>query len=170
MNHQPTYYAKARQGKKSPFKRLAFIIRRITLEADLAATRFSLALAETFWAFNLFFSKDAMQAEKYYVMAQTMGQAEWGFVFAVISLMQWSILVSGRYHGSAAAAFAGVSAFLWWYIIIGLLTSSGSLPVAIGSEIALGCAAGWVLIRTGVDRFDTQWALLKSQGAHHGRR
>jgi len=126
MNHQPTYYAKARQGKKSPFKRLAFIIRRITLEADLAATRFSLALAETFWAFNRFFQKMLCRPRNIMSWRKRWARPSGVLFFAVISLMQWSILVSGRYHGSAAAAFAGVSAFFvvvhhhWTSYVIGL--------------------------------------------------
>lgn len=153
----------AKSGRRSVVDVVVSVVRRITLEADLAATRFSLALAETFWAVSLIFSDDIMSAEKYSVMAQTMGQKEWGLIFAVIGLMQWAILISGRYHGRAAAALAGMSAFVWWYVIIGLMASQGDLPIAIGSELSLGFAAAWVLIRTGIDRCDTQCLALKKK-------
>jgi hypothetical protein len=154
----------ARNEKPSALERILPIIKRLTIEVDLTATRFSLALAETFWAVSLFCTDNALSADHYAAMTQAMGQTSWAVVFTLTALAQWTILISGRYHGRVSAAFAGFDAFLWWYIIIGLFTSAGTLPAATGSELSLGCAAGWVLIRTGIKRRDIQWMALQKKG------
>ena len=117
--------------------------------SDLHATRFTLAIAEIIWAVTLFWPGDTFIRPIYSEMSRLASEELWGFVFVCSSLIQFYIIIDGRYHTRFATFFAGWNFSLWLYVTISMYMSVYPPPAAISGETALTLAAGWVWVRSG---------------------
>ena len=64
--------------------------------SDLHATRFTLAIAEIFWAVALFWPGDTFIRPTYSEMSRLASEELWGFVFVCSSLIQFYIIIDIR--------------------------------------------------------------------------
>lgn len=120
---------------------------RALWDSDLVATRMSLAIAEAFWAVMLLWPGDTFGRPTYAVMGHVMREEAWGLVLLLSAVTQVTIVVGDYYHNWFARIFAGWNAVLWWFLCASMMLSVSPPPAAIGGEIALACAAGWVWLR-----------------------
>lgn len=143
--------------------RMHFLI----FHSDLHATRFFLAIAEILWAITLLLPGDTFSRPTYCVMAHVLRSEEiWGTIWLFSGLMQFYILISGKYHDRFAIAFSCFNSILWWFIVVSMYLSVSPLPAAISGETALAIAAATIFIRTG-------WGVIASDnigGVHHDNR
>ena len=121
----------------------------IFFNSDLHATRFTLAFAEIIWAVMLFWPGDTFTRPTYSEMSRLASEELWGFVFVCSSLIQFYIIIDGRYHTRFDTFFAGWSFSLWLYVTISMYMSVYPPPAAISGEAALTLAASWVWVRSG---------------------
>lgn len=116
-------------------------------DSDLIATRISLFLGELFWAIMLLWTGDTFGRPTYSHMAYIMNEELWALVFAISAITQITIVLMNDMHSTFARYFAGWNAVLWSFVVWSMLASIYPPPAAIGGEIALALAAGWVWIR-----------------------
>lgn len=133
-------------------KRLSYL----TFQSDLHATRFFLAIAEFIWAVSLLMPGDTFDRPTYNVMKHVMASEEiWGFIWLFSGIMQFYILISGKYHDRFAIAFSCFNAMFWWFVTISMYLSVWPPPSAISGELALSIGAAIIFIRTGWHAIDT---------------
>ncbi len=128
-------------------KRIISAMSRAIFDSDLIASRILLAWAEFLWAVMLFWPGDTFGRPTYAAMAHIMNEQAWGFVFAISSAFQITIILQESFHTAFARYFAAWNATLWAVVVIGMLLSVYPPPAAISGEIALAFAAGWIWIR-----------------------
>lgn len=120
---------------------------RALWDSDLIATRISLAIAEFLWAVMLLWPGDTFGRPTYKVMSHVMSEEAWGFVFLLSAVTQLTIVMADCYYKWPSRVFAAWNAALWWFTCVSMMLSVSPPPAAIGGEIALACAAGWVWLR-----------------------
>lgn len=116
-------------------------------DSDLVATRVSLAIGELLWAIMLLWVGDTFDRPIYKVMSHVMSEEAWGFVLILSSVTQITIVMCEQYHSMWSRMFAAWNAALWWFLCISMMLSVSPPPAAIGGELALAMAAGWVWLR-----------------------
>lgn len=129
--------------------RFASRLFQIAFYSDLHASRFALALAEFIWAVTLLWPGDTFGRPTYHIMSQVMTEEAWGALFLLTSVLQFSILMEGRYHSRFAIVFACYNAVMWWFVCVSMYMSVFPPPAAISGELALAFAASWIWIRSG---------------------
>jgi hypothetical protein len=120
---------------------------RALWDSDLVATRISLAIAEFLWAFMLLWTGDTFDRPTYKIMSLTMSEEAWGFILLMSAVTQLTIVMREEYHHWFSRVFAAWNAALWWFLCVSMMLSVSPPPAAIGGELALACAAGWVWLR-----------------------
>lgn len=120
---------------------------RALWDSDLIGARLSLAIGEFFWAVMLLWVGDTFGRPTYHHMAIIANEEIWGLVFLVSSVTQLSIVLMDDMHSKFARYFAAWNASLWVFVVWSMLASVYPPPAAIGGEIALAFAAGWVWLR-----------------------
>ncbi len=124
-------------------------IARIVFFSDLHATRFILGFAEFIWGVTLLLPGDTFERPTYHVMAHVMHEHCWALAFLVTATIQWSILITGRYHDKFSIVFAGYNTVFWVFVVVSMYVSVSPVPAAISGETALAIAAGWIFARSG---------------------
>lgn len=120
---------------------------RALWDSDLIASRLTLFLAELLWAIMLLWPGDTFNRPTYNAMSSFTIEEVWGLIFAISSFLQLYIVVSESFKTKFARYFAAWNAFLWVYIVVGMLGSVYPPPAAIGGEIALTVLALWIFVR-----------------------
>lgn len=120
---------------------------RALWDSDLIGTRLSLAIGEFFWAVMLLWAGDTFGRPTYHHMVIIANEEIWGLVFLVSAVTQLSIVLMDDMHSKFARYFAAWNASLWAFVVWSMLASVYPPPAAIGGEIALAFAAGWVWLR-----------------------
>lgn len=119
---------------------------RVLWDSDLLATRWTLGIAELFWAVILLWGGELFDRPIYAIMAMIAPEQVWGYSFLATGLTQLGVMLWADLHGLVARWFACFNACLW-------VTTSWAMTVAvypppgIGAELALALAATWVWIR-----------------------
>lgn len=116
-------------------------------DADLIATRMTLALAEVLWAILLWWPGEIFDRAAYAGMHSVMGEHAWGLVFALSAATQAGIVAMGHCNWGYARVFAGWNCVLWFYVVGSMLLSVYPPPAAIAGEIAMTVCAFWVWMR-----------------------
>jgi hypothetical protein len=129
--------------------RLASRLLKIALFGNMHSARFLLALAELIWFITLAWPGDTFDRPTYSVMSQIAPEMVWAAMFLTAACFQWSILLSGTYHGRVAVAFAFWNSLLWWTVVLSMYMSVTPPPAAISGELALAFGATWVFVRSG---------------------
>jgi hypothetical protein len=127
--------------------KLLIPISRALWDTDLIASRIILAMGELFWAIMLFWPGDTFGRPTYTHMALIMSEVMWGFVFLLSAVSQLSIVSANNFHSVYARWFALWNMILWGFTVTSMLLSVYPPPAAIGGEIALAIAAGWIWLR-----------------------
>lgn len=120
---------------------------RALWDSDLIGTRLSLSMAEIFWALMLLWAGETFSRPTYYHMSLIGNEEVWGLVFLLSGMTQFSIVLIDDMHSKFARYFACWNATLWMFVVWSMLASVYPPPAAIGGEIALALAAGWVWLR-----------------------
>ena len=120
---------------------------RALWDSDLIGTRLSLAIGEFFWAVMLLWAGDTFGRPTYHHMALIANEEIWGLIFLVSAVTQLSIVLMDDMHSKFARYFAAWNASLWAFVVWSMLASVYPPPAAIGGEMALAFAAGWVWLR-----------------------
>ena len=120
---------------------------RALWDSDLVATRVSLAIGEFLWAIMLLWPGDTFTRPTYKVMSHVMHEEAWGFILMLSAVTQITIVVCDQYHHWFSRLFAGWNAVLWCFLCVSMMLSVSPPPAAIGGELALAAAAGWVWAR-----------------------
>jgi hypothetical protein len=129
-------------------------IHHLIYSSDLYATRAMLGFAELVWALALFWPGETFDRPTYKIMAQVASESTWAAAFLVTGLLQWGILLSGRYHDRLVLVFACWNSALWTFSTIAMYLSVYPPPAAISGELAMAVGACWVLVRTGLPAGD----------------
>jgi hypothetical protein len=124
-------------------------IARIIFYSDLHGTRFLLGVAELIWGITLLLPGQTFGRPTYHVMSFVMSEECWGAVFLMTSFLQFTILLSGRYHDRVSIVFAAWNTLLWLFVVGGMYMSVYPIPAGISGELTLALAAGWVFARSG---------------------
>lgn len=133
-------------------RRAAKRLMYIALKGNLHSIRLTLAIAEVFWVVSLLWPGDTFSRPTYAVMGQIMGELGWGVVFLGTSVCQWGILLIGSYHSRFSQVFAAWNMLLWCFVVTSMYMSVYPPPAAISGEAALALAAGWIFVRSGLNR------------------
>lgn len=120
---------------------------RALWDSDLIATRISLFFAEILWAIMLFWPGDTFSRPTYSLMSAIADEKTWAILFFITGVLQLGIVAVDSLHTTFARYFAAWNATLWLYVAFSMLLSIFPTPAAIGGDIALALAAGWVCIR-----------------------
>lgn len=120
---------------------------RALWDSDLVATRVSLAIGEFLWAIMLLWPGPTFNRPTYSVMSHVMTEEAWGFIILLSAITQITIVMSANYHHWFSRMFSAWNAGLWAFLVISMLLSVSPPPAAIGGEIAMALAAGWVWLR-----------------------
>jgi hypothetical protein len=120
---------------------------RTLWDSDLIATRISLFFAELLWAIMLVWPGETFHRPIYIGMSTLAEEETWALIFLVTAILQLGIVVVDTLHSKFARYFAAWNAVLWLYITLSMLVSMYPPPAAIGGDIALAFASGWVFIR-----------------------
>lgn len=116
-------------------------------DSDLVATRLALALAELMWFVMLLWPGDTMSRPTYHIMGEALPEMCWAGIFAITSVLQFSIVIFDQYRETWARLFACWNAALWVFCVGSMLLSVYPPPAAIGGEISLMVAAVWIWVR-----------------------
>ena len=116
-------------------------------DSKLISTRITLFLAELFWAIMLFWPGDTFIRPTYTHMSILFSENIWALIFFISSTCQLAIVVTDTLHNKFARIFAAWNASLWLYVVWSMVVSVYPPPAAIGGEISLTLAAGWLCIR-----------------------
>ena len=120
---------------------------RALWDSDLIGARLSMAIGEFFWAIMLLWAGDTFGRPTYHHMSIITNEEIWGLVFLVSAVTQLSIVLMDDMHSKFARYFAAWNASLWAFVVWSMLASVYPPPAAIGGEMALAFAAGWVWLR-----------------------
>jgi len=122
---------------------------RVIWDTDLVATRVTLSFAEFLWAVMLLVPDEGVFTRPTYAnMAHLMNQDQWGMILLISAVTQFTIVLQNDFHSRFARYFAAWNAVLWVYIgTVSPLLSVSPPPAAMGGEMALGIAAGWIWLR-----------------------
>ena len=124
-------------------------LKYLAMYGNMHSARFLLALSESIWCVALLWPGDTFTRPTYNIMGNLMSEPLWALVFFFTALMQWQILLTGRYHAKYAVAFACWNMMLWWFVVISMYLSVYPPPAAISGELALAFGASWVFVRSG---------------------
>lgn len=116
-------------------------------DSDLIATRIMLSIAEFSWFIMLAWPGDTFGRPTYTHMALIVNEEVWSIVFLLSAITQFTIVLQEDIHSKFARYFAAWNAAFWGYVVVSMLLSVYPPPAAIGGEIALAFAAGWIWIR-----------------------
>lgn len=119
---------------------------RVLWDSDLLATRWTLGIAELFWAMILLWEGNLFARPVYHKMELVASSNVWGYAFLATGLTQLAVMMWADLHGRVARWFACFNACLWVTTSWAMATAVYP-PPGIGGELALALAATWVWIR-----------------------
>lgn len=123
--------------------------------SDTTPTRFLLALAGAAWALFLFAPGDTFTRPVYRYMAIVAGdnaEAKWAVLWALYSIGMFCRVFSSTQRPRLSLAIHVLGMLLYWGTTVSIyFTLTFPLPAALATDIILSVAAGWVLVRTGVN-------------------
>jgi hypothetical protein len=116
-------------------------------DSDLVLLRILLGVAEFFWFVLLIWPGTVFDQPYYIEIREIMSEETLAFVFLGISIFQFYIIATDRYHTTIASFFAFISAMIWAIMILTIFFSVTPPPAQISGEIALTLGALWVWLR-----------------------
>lgn len=120
---------------------------KLIWDSDLIASRFTLALSEFLWASMLLWPGDSFERPVYHNLKYFAIEELWGSIFLITGILQLSIVFSKDLHSTFARIFSAYNAFLWLFVIGGIVVSVFPPPAALGGEMALTVTAVWIWLR-----------------------
>ncbi len=120
---------------------------KLLWDTDLIGTRFTLAMAEFFWALMLAWPGDTFGRPTYDHMSKVMSESQWALVFLASALVQTTLVLKHSFHCTFARYFALWNCLLWTFVVVSMLLSVYPPPAAIAGEIALSLASIWICVR-----------------------
>jgi hypothetical protein len=121
---------------------------RVMFFSDMTGAKFGCVLMSYLWGFTLIIPKNSVlfSQPEYLVMANTMPQGAWAFVFLLFGTLQLSLLLLSKPLDGFPAVFSAMQTALWLFVASALWFSPGSLPAG---EVVIALMAGWIWVRAG---------------------
>lgn len=123
-------------------------ILRVMFFSDMTAAKFGCVLMSFIWGFTMILPANwaLFSQPEYSVMANTMPQGAWAFLFLLFGVLQLALLLMRKPLDSFPAIFAAMQTALWLFVASALWFSPGSLPAG---EIVIALMSGWIWVRSG---------------------